>query len=103
MFAILEIGSHQYKIKEGDTIIANRLGAPQDGEVTLDKVLLIADGSNVKIGQPYLKNAKVTAKVVRDLKGPRTIAGKYRRRKDSSTRKGHRQLLTSLSIVKING
>ena len=103
MFAILEIGSEQYKIKEGDTIVANRLEAKKDGEITLDKVLLIADGSSIKIGQPYVKNANVTAKVLRDFKGPRTIAGKYRRRKSSSTRVGSRAHLTSLSIVKING
>ena len=103
MFAVVEIGSFQFKVQEGDVIETNRLESEEGKSITLDKVLLLADGSEIRIGQPYLKDARVTAKVVDHHRGEKMFAHKYRKRKNSATTKGHRQYLTTLSITKITG
>ena len=64
MYAIIQVGSSQYKVSEGDTINANRLKEEVGKNITVDKVLLFSKGSDVRIGQPYLKDVKVTAKVI---------------------------------------
>ena len=102
MFAIVQVGSQQYRVKEGDTIETQRLDDKEGINVSLDKVLMISDGSTVKVGQPYLKGVKVTAKVVDHSLDEKVISFKYRRRKNSLWKKGHRQQLTTLHITKIN-
>ena len=101
MYAIVQVGSTQFKVTEGDVIKANRLNNDVGKSVTLDKVLLFAKGSDVRIGQPYLKDVKVTAKIVIHDQGDKVIAYHYRKRKNSAKKTGHRQKLTSLSITKI--
>lgn len=101
MYAVIQLGHSQYKISEGDRIEANRLEGEEGKSLTLDKVLLFASGKDIRIGQPFLKDVKVTAKVINHLKGEKKIAFKYRRRKDSSVKTGHRQSLTALNITKI--
>ena len=64
MYAIIQIGSSQFKVSEGDVIDAHRLNEKEGKNITVDKVLLFAKGTDVRIGQPYLKDVKVTAKVV---------------------------------------
>ena len=102
MFAVVQIGSGQYKVSEGDLIDAHRFQDDEGKKVTLDKVLVFAKGSDVRIGQPYLKDVKVQAKVVRHLLDDKVTAFKYRKRKDSASKIGHRQRLTALSIEKIS-
>jgi len=67
----------------------------------LEKVLLIAEGEKVDVGTPYLKGASVTATVIAQTKGEKTISFKYRKRKSSHWNKGHRQQLTQVKITKI--
>lgn len=102
MYAVVKIGASQYKISEGDTIKAVRLEGEEGKDITLDQVLLIGEDDNVQIGQPFVKGAKVTAKVVRHMNGEKVIAFKYRLRKDSSTKRGYRKRLTELTIKKIS-
>ena len=101
MYAIVQVGSLQYKISEGDSIDTQLFGSKEGANVTLDKVLLFADGATVKIGQPYIKGIKVTAKVMRHHLAAKVISFKFRRRKNSLWKKGHRQKLTTLNITKI--
>ncbi|VAX37698.1 LSU ribosomal protein L21p [hydrothermal vent metagenome] len=101
MYAIVQVGSSQFKVSEGDVIDAHRIKLEEGKEVVLDKVLMFAKDSDVRIGQPYLKDVEVTAKVVRQHLDAKVIAFKYRRRKDSSSKIGHRQKLTALSITQI--
>lgn len=101
MFAVVKIGSSQFKVKEGDTITTDRIDADAGKDVTFDKVLMVSDGSKVQVGQPFLKTAKVEAKVLKEAKGEKLVTLKYRRRKDSATKSGHRAKLTDLNIVKI--
>ncbi len=102
MYAIIQIGSRQYKVSEGDFIEADRQKETQKKSIKLDKVLLYANGSDIRIGQPFLKDVTVTAKAARDTLGDKTIAFKYRKRKGSCTKVGHRQKLTVLDITKID-
>ena len=102
MYAVLEIGSSQFKVAEGDTILADGFNEQEGKSVTLDKVLLFAKGSDIRIGQPYLKDVKVKAKVIKHRLDAKVIAFKYRRRKASATKKGHRQKRAVLNITQIS-
>jgi len=102
MYVIVQLGSHQYKVSEGDIIDAEKIDAKEDKSITIDQVLLYAKGQTVKVGQPYLTDVKVTARVVGDKKDKKVVSFKYRKRKDTSWKKGHRQKKTTLSITKID-
>ncbi|MCC6758072.1 MAG: 50S ribosomal protein L21 [Candidatus Omnitrophica bacterium] len=102
MYAIVQIGTSQYKVEEGSTIAASRVPAEIGKTINLDKVLLIADGNTVTVGQPYVPGAKVSAKVVEQGLGEKVVAFKFRKRKDSIQKIGYRKKLTALNIVKIS-
>ena len=101
MYAIVQLGSNQYKVSEGDVIDALHLDKKEGAQMTLDKVLLLDDGKSVRVGRPYVKDAQVQGKVVRHTLGRKVASLKYRRRKDSATKRGHRQKLTALNITKV--
>ncbi len=101
MFAVIQLGSSQFKVTTGETIQANRLDYEVGQKIVLDKVLLVSDGKTVKIGQPFVKDAEVKAEVIGHPRGKKVIAFKYRKRKDSARTHGHRQDLTSLKIERI--
>ncbi|NLE65768.1 MAG: 50S ribosomal protein L21 [Elusimicrobia bacterium] len=103
MYAVVDVGAFQFKVKEGDVIDAPSLEAEVGKSYEADKVLLIADGDKVQIGDPVVKGAKVTFEVVRHLRDEKDISFKFRRRKDSQKKIGHRQELTALKVVKIAG
>ncbi|MFH1093804.1 MAG: 50S ribosomal protein L21 [Candidatus Omnitrophota bacterium] len=102
MYAILEIGGKQYKVAPKDVIEVNKLDEEAKSTISLDKVLLIADGKKVEIGQPFVLGAKVEAEVIEQTKGKKLVVYKYLRRKDSHKKTGHRQKLTKLIIKNIN-
>jgi large subunit ribosomal protein L21 len=100
MWAIVEINTKQYLVKEGDALGVERLQT-KEGEITFDKVLLLADDTNVSVGTPYVTGAKVTGTVTGEAKGEKVLSYKYRRRKKSRWMKGHRQIHTLLTITRI--
>ena len=102
MYAIIEVGAKQYSVKKGDIIEVEKQAAPEGKEITLDKVLLVSQDKKVEVGAPYLKGAKVAASVLKQDRGVRTIAFKYRRRKASKSQSGHRQYLTRIKIEDIH-
>ena len=101
MYAIIEVGAKQYNVAKDDIILVDRQPFKDGKEITLDKVLLVSKEKKVEVGQPYLKNASVRAEVLGSLKGQKTTAFKYRRRKSSHWEKGHRAKLTQLKIKSI--
>ena len=101
MFAIVKIGSLQFKVAEGDTIRPNRLNMEKGADITLDQVLMYSDGKQVRVGRPFLKDVEVRANVGGEALDDKVVAFKYRLRKSSSTKKGHRQQRTVLNITKI--
>lgn len=101
MYAIIEVGGKQYKVEKDEIIDIERQDKEEGKSLTLNKVLLIAKDNNIQIGRPYIKGAKVHATVLRNLKARKVISYKYRRRKSSYWKKGHRQLLTRIKIKEI--
>lgn len=102
MYAIIEDGNHQYKVEEGLQLDVQRHELPE-GEKTIEfgNVLLVADGDNVRVGQPYVAGAKVTATVEAELKGDKLLTIKFRRRKNYRRKYGHRQQYFRVRIDKI--
>ncbi|MCC6127825.1 MAG: 50S ribosomal protein L21 [Chlamydiae bacterium] len=103
MYVVIESGSKQYRVKEGDELNVELLDCRNDAEKNFkfDKVLLIDDGKNPIVGLPYVLNWAVHAEVLREVKGPKVIAYKYRKRKKSRRLVGHRQKYTRVKITKI--
>lgn len=102
MYAIIEIGGKQYKVEKDDILNVERQAGVKDEEIKIDKVLLIADNEKFQIGKPYLKDTQVLATIIKQTKGAKVISYKYRRRKSSHWKKGHRQLLTRIKIKVIS-
>lgn len=99
MYAIIETGGKQYRVEEGDVLDVELLH--QDGEVRFDKVLMIHDGQNPKVGLPHLEKCSVHAEVIETSKGPKVIAFKYKKRTNYRRTVGHRQKYSRVRIKKI--
>lgn len=104
MFAIIEDGSHQYRVAAGETLVVDyRDGLSQGDAVEFDRVLLANGGGASAIGKPLLDGAKVSAEVVdAEFKGEKLEIQKFRRRKNSRKHTGHRQKYTAVKINEIN-
>lgn len=102
MYAIIEVGGKQYNVAKGAVINVEKQDIAEGKEITLDKVLLVSKDKKIEVGRPYLKGAKVTAKLLQQTKGPKLVSFKYRRRKSSHWTKGHRKQLTCLKIEAID-
>ena len=103
MQAIIKACGKQYTVSEGQLVYVEKLNVEEGAEVIFDEVLAIVDGENSKFGTPAIEGAKVEAKVVRNGKGKKIMVFKYRPKKGSATRKGHRQPYTAVQITKISG
>lgn len=102
MYAVIKTGGKQYRVTEGDTLKVEKLTAEVGADVELDQVLMIANGDDIKIGAPLVAGGKVTAKVKSHGRGDKVKILKFRRRKHSMKRMGHRQSYTELEITGIN-
>ena len=102
MYAVIQTGGKQYRVSQGDTLRVEKLGADEGASVELDKVLMIADGEDVKVGTPYVEGGKVTATVKSHGRGKKVKIIKFRRRKHHMKRQGHRQWCTELEITEIS-
>ena len=103
MFAIIEAGGKQYRVAEGDKLKIEKIEAEDKVDFVFDKVLLVNTDKDVKVGTPYVKGAKVEAKILRDGKAKTVIVFKYKPKKRYRVKKGHRQRFTEVEIVKISG
>ena len=101
-YAIIEKGGKQYKVYEGATIDIDHLQADPGTEINLENVLLIADGDKIKVGNPLVSKANVSATVVEQVKGPKIVVFKYRPRNRYRVKTGHRQKYTKVQIDKIS-
>jgi large subunit ribosomal protein L21 len=102
MYAVIQTGGKQYRVAEGDTIKVEKLIADEGASVELDKVLMITDGEDVKVGTPYVDGGKVTATVKSQGRGKKVKIIKFRRRKHHMKRQGHRQWFTELQVTGIS-
>ncbi|OIO79565.1 MAG: 50S ribosomal protein L21 [Candidatus Omnitrophica bacterium CG12_big_fil_rev_8_21_14_0_65_43_15] len=100
-YAIAEIANLQYKLIKGQQIETQRVESKKDKTFKTDKVMMIKDGKNLLVGSPYIKGASVSCEVVRDFRGEKLISFKYKRRKKSRWKKGHRQEMSLLKVTEI--
>ncbi|MCD6289406.1 MAG: 50S ribosomal protein L21 [Anaerolineae bacterium] len=98
MYAIIETGGKQYRVSPGETIEVEKLNVPVGEQVLLDRVLLVADGDDVKVGQPLVEGASVRAHVLGQDRHRKVIVFRYRAAQRYRRKKGHRQPLTRLRI-----
>jgi large subunit ribosomal protein L21 len=101
MFAIIKTGGKQYRVSENNLIRVEKLDVAAGGNVSLNEVLMVHDGSKTKIGAPVVAGAKVEATVVEQMRDRKVIIFKKKRRHNYRRKKGHRQHLTVLKINKI--
>ena len=101
MYAIIATGGKQYKVSEGDIITIEKLGVEAGETVTFDQVIAVNDGT-MKVADD-VKNATVTASVVKEGRGKKVIVYKYKRKTGYHKKNGHRQAFTQVKIENMNG
>ena len=101
MYAIIATGGKQYKVAEGDVIKVEKLNVEDGATVTFDQVLVVSN-DGMKIGNPTVEGATVTAKAIETAKARKVIVYKYKRKSGYHKKNGHRQYFTKVQIEKIN-
>jgi len=102
MYAVIVTGGKQYRVSQGDKLRVEKLDVAEGDAVELDKVLMVVDGDDIKIGAPVLEGGKVTAEVKAQGRGKKVEIIKFHRRKHHMKRQGHRQAYTELEITGIS-
>jgi large subunit ribosomal protein L21 len=102
MYAVISEGGRQFKVEEGQELDIDYRDLVTGDQVTFDRVLAYQNDETLKVGQPVLEGASVTAEVVSLAQGPKLVVQKYRRRKNYRRKTGHRQLYTRVKISKID-
>lgn len=101
MYAIVETGGKQYRVSEGDILFVEKLEVEVEQNIELASVIAVGSDEGLKVGNPYVDGAKVTAKVLKQGKNKKVTVFTYRPKKDSKHKMGHRQPYTKLQIEKI--
>ena len=101
MYAVVEAGGRQVELTTGRYVEIDMIAAESDQEFVFDKVLMIVDGANSVMGTPYVTNAKVTGRVLDHVRDKKLVVYKYRPKKGTRKRTGHRQHHTRVFINKI--
>ena len=102
MFAVIETGGKQYKVKTGDELAIELLDLGKSKTFKLDKVLLLSGDGSLEVGKPFVKGAYCEAELVEEFRGPKVISFKYIRREKSATKVGHRQNYLKVKIKSIH-
>ena len=97
-YAIVEDGGKQYKAVIGESIEVDRYPLEVGAEIDMERVLLISDGENVKVGTPFIQGAKIQATVLAQVKGPKVVVFRYKAKERIRTKTGHRQQYTKVRI-----
>ncbi len=100
--AVIRTGGKQYRVAQGDTFTVDKLQGNPGDKITFDEVLAIG-GDSPKIGAPLVAGAKVSAEIVEQTRGEKLIVFKFRKRKRSKRKAGHRQQLTTVKITNVEG
>jgi large subunit ribosomal protein L21 len=103
MYAVIKTGGKQYRVAAGEKLKIDQLHAEIGAAIVLDKVLLVADGDNLKMGRPLVTGASVQAKVLAQGRHDKVRIFKMRRRKHYQKHQGHRQNFTEIEITGITG
>ena len=102
MFAVFESGGKQHRVVEGETIRLERVTGEPGDRVIFDRVLMIAEGDQIAVGEPLLEGSEVAGQVVGQGRGKKINIVKFKRRKNYLRRKGHRQAYTDVKITAIS-
>ncbi|OGW84988.1 MAG: 50S ribosomal protein L21 [Omnitrophica bacterium RIFCSPHIGHO2_02_FULL_46_11] len=105
-YAVVQVGSHQYQVEENSIFEVEKVASASGGksevkEVKLSQVLFLQEDGKVKVGQPFVPHASVTCEVLGDIKLPKVISFKFKRRKGYKCKKGHRQTVSRLRVKTI--
>ncbi|MGQ0612387.1 MAG: 50S ribosomal protein L21 [Planctomycetaceae bacterium] len=101
MYAIIEDKGRQYSVQEGDLLLIDLRDAAAKESIVFDRVLFVRTDAEAKVGRPTVAGARVTATVLGELKGPKVVIRKFRRRKNYRRKKGHRQRSLRVRIESI--
>ncbi len=102
MYAVIVSGGKQYRVSEGQTVKLEKIEAETGASIDFDKVLLVADGDKINIGQPVVAGAKVSAEIIAQGRHKKVKILKFKRRKHHMKQMGHRQWFTEVKITGIN-
>lgn len=100
-YAIIQSGSRQYKVKEGDELLLEKVEGKDGDSITFEEVLMIVDGEKRSIGQPKVNNASVSGKIISRVKGKKIRVATYKAKSRYRKVKGHRQQYSKVKIEKI--
>lgn len=103
MYAIIETGAKQYRVEEGKSLRVEKLDAGRGEKVVFDRVLLVNDGREVKVGKPFLEGCRVEGRITAQRRGRKIIVFKYKAKKNYRRKQGHRQPYSEVLIEKIAG
>lgn len=103
MYVVIETGGKQYRVQEGDVITIEKLNVEAGDAIAFDKVLVLADDKDLKVGAPYVAGAAVHGEVVENGKAKKVIIYKYKAKKDYRKKQGHRQPYTMVKITSLGG
>ena len=103
MYAVFESGGKQHRVEPGEVLNLEKLDVEAGGTVDFDRVMLVGEGDDIKIGTPYVDGGKVSAEVLSHGRGKKVTIIKMRRRKHYRRQAGHRQAFTQVKIKEISG
>ena len=101
MYVILEVGSKQYRLEKNDEFLVNRIPSKETSVVKFKNILFAKERNSYHTGKPYIKDAYVTCEVLSHPRAKKVVAFKYKKRKSSKRKVGHRQDLTNLKVKEI--
>ena len=102
MYAVIQSGGKQYRVKEGQIVRLEKINAEKGATVDFDKILMVGEGADLALGAPYLEGAKVAGEVVEQGRGKKVTIVKFKRRKHSRKQMGHRQWFTEVKITAVS-
>lgn len=103
MYALVEIKGKQYRAEKGGLLEVDYFGQEPGDALEFNSVLMVSDEGNVKLGKPYIAGAKVTAVIEKNIRGPKILVLKYKRRKSYQRKQGHRQNYTVIKVEDLVG
>ncbi|TEA27388.1 50S ribosomal protein L21 [Candidatus Schmidhempelia bombi] len=101
MYAVFQSGGKQHRVSEGQVVRLEKLEVETGSEIVFDKVLMVANGEDIKVGAPFVDGATIKAEIVEHGRGDKIKIVKFRRRKHYRKQQGHRQWFTDVKITAI--